>query len=378
MRKILALAFVFSLLFSSTYLLAQKKSTKAQPKKQATETTPKPPKQEILPSLAIKRVDAENVEIELKPGTVEFALFLSDDTAFAKVLAEQKLEKASITDDTLKLSLNTKTKRIEALIATNWNKKSEKLVVTGLNPKTLYSFGLYRRYPDSCFLIQSYVFNTLAIEPTRQAQQVSFGEVTDTTIFVRFVKGNGEGRILVGAKGDKVDLPEDGKEYRASSRFGSTESRLGNSFVLYDGKDRLPELTITNLEPGTKYTFAVFEYNGDGKYRNYNVSSASNNPRSKATRLKAPEILNVEFVAPDGAFVKWKKVANAVTYILDVALDEEFRNKVDVYNEVDVGNLDTFELSDLVEGTTYYIRLKARGIGGESLYSKPVKLKVEK
>jgi hypothetical protein len=378
MRKVLVLALVFGLVFASTILDAQKKTTKPQPKKKASSSSTTEQKKEALPRLEIKQVDAEMVEIAFKPGAGNFALYLSNDTSFPEVRIAPKGDKSVIASDTTEFPSTIKTKRVETLIATEWSKKGEKLVVTKLSPKTEYAFALYKVGVDSSVLIQKYAFSTLAAEPSRQAQQISFGDVTDTTITLRFIFGNGEGRMLVGAKGEEVDLPQDGKEYRASARFGSREAQLGKSFVLYDGKDKTPQVTVTNLEPGTKYTFAVFEYNGNGKYRNYNVKPSANNPRSKITRLKAPEILKVELIAPDGAFIRWKKVANAVTYILDVATDEEFRNKVDVYNEVDVGDLDTFELSDLVEGTTYYIRLKARGNGIESLYSKPVKFTTNK
>jgi hypothetical protein len=256
--------------------------------------------------------------------------------------------------------------------------KINELTITGLQPKKDYFLNIYKSKDTLFDFVMQIPFSTLAVEPTAQAGQIVFTNFSDTSISLQFIFGNGEGRMLVGAKGEEVDLPQDGKEYRASARFGSREAQLGKSFVLYDGKDKTPQVTVTNLEPGTKYTFAVFEYNGNGKYRNYNVKPSANNPRSKITRLKAPEILKVELIAPDGAFIRWKKVANGDTYILDVATDEDFHNKVDVYNEVDVGDLDTFELSDLVEGTTYYIRLKARGNGIESLYSKPVKFTISK
>ena len=53
-----------------------------------------------------------------------------------------------------------------------------------------------------------------------------------------------------------------------------------------------------------------------------------------------------------------------------MAIDAGFKNKVEPYSDLDIGDLATFEISDLKPGSKYYIRLKAVGEGTESKFSK--------
>lgn len=328
-----------------------------------------------IPKLKIKKIDPDLVEVEMKDAKAGFALLLSKDSSFPKRIHLKK-EKA-ITEDTIALSPADMIPKLGWLIGTTFSKKKPSFFITKLEQQTDYFFGMYRIEKDSAAFVVKYSFNTLAPKPSQQASQITFPKVTDSSITVKFLKGNGEGRILVGTKGNKIDFPENGKVYRTSNKFGSTEAQLGNSFVLYDGSDRIPELKIEKLEPGKEYTFAVFEYNGNGKYRNYNLDSFTNNPRSKYTQLNPPEIIEIQEISPGNFLVKWKKVPSAKTYILDLATDKDFNDKLEPYNQADIGDIDTYELSDLEAGNTYYLRLKAIGRGTESNYSLPVEIKVK-
>jgi len=333
---------------------------------------------DISEILKIKKVYADKVDIIAKVNSDKYTLYLSTDKTFPNIRYDKNSEKVILTKDTIDYQTIKMKNSKEKIIFTDWNKKNENIVIKNLTPKSDYALGLYQNSNDSLKLISKYEFNTLALEPSRQAMQISFGEITDTTIKLNFIFGNGESRILVGAIGDNVDIPVDGTEYKSSNIFGNLETKLGKSFILYNGKDKTPQVTITNLEPGIKYTFAVFEYNGKGKYTNYVNKITNNNQRSISTRLKAPEILNVETISENSIIIKWKKIPNNVNYIIDVATNEKFTNKVEDYNQVDVGDLDNFEISDLIKGKTYYIRIKARGTEGESLFSKPYKFIISK
>ncbi len=361
-------------MFFSLELTSQKPNAGSQQKGKAGRVQQKTPEVSI-PKLTIKKAESNWVEVELKDATTGFALFLSKDTSFPGKILMKKGK--SIAEDTIAISPTEIVPKIGCLIGTSLSKRNSYLIITKLEHQTDYFFGLYRIAKDSAIFIKKYAFNTLASKPSRQASQITFPELTDSTISVQFLRGNGEGRILVGAKGDKIDFPENGKVYRTSNKFGNGEARLGNSFVLYDGSDRNPKVTITNLEAGTKYTFAVFEYNGKGKYRNYNLESFTNNPRSKWTQLKPPKVVEVQEISSGNFLVKWNKVPNATTYILDLATDKDFNNKLELYNQTDIGDIDNYELSDLKSGTTYYLRLKAISKGPESNYSSPVEIKVK-
>jgi hypothetical protein len=247
-----------------------------------------------------------------------------------------------------------------------------------LEPKTDYLFLVYLpKVKDTFQISKKITFSTLSKLPARQSSNIAFDEITDSSFVVSWVNGSGEGRIVVVSKGEKLDLPENAKEYPSSSVYGKGGNIGGSSYVVYDGSDLRPKVKVTGLEPGTKYAVGVFEYNGDGKYRHYNTKSESNNPRVRATRIPAPRIIEASRVE-DGVYrIKWEKSKGGVTYILDIARDKEFKEFVEPYKELDIGDLESYEITELESKSKYYVRLKAKGEWGESLYSPVFELKTK-
>jgi hypothetical protein len=96
--------------------------------------------------------------------------------------------------------------------------------------------------------------------PQIQAVIDSVTEVTFTSMRLYFTPGSGMERIVLMKKANPVDAaPQDDINYTDNTFFGSgAQLGIGN-FVVYKGSD--DNTIITNLEPGTTYHFAVFEYN---------------------------------------------------------------------------------------------------------------------
>ncbi len=254
-----------------------------------------------------------------------------------------------------------------------WDKAvryKDTLVLNELKPKTDYLLWIFKRKGGAYFLEKRVEFYTLAEPPTRQSSQITVVSATDTSVKIKWLRGNGEGCIVVVSENQETDIPTDGKKYDYSQVFGETKARLGQSYVVAEVTDRRPELTIKGLKT-KRYNVRVFEYNGEGKYRSYNYEKASNNPRTFSTKLPAPKV-EVINVLENGCEIRWNKVAGAKTYILDLAFDEKFTKLHEMYKELDIGDLETFELSDLEPKTKFFLRLKARGEGIESNYSTPV------
>lgn len=118
-------------------------------------------------------------------------------------------------------------------------------------------------------------------EPTAQATNITFANVTNTSFDINWTNGNGSARIVVVRAGTSaVVAPTDGVSYTSNAAFGTAGTSTGTgSFVVFDGGSG--PVTVTNLTAGTLYQVQVFEYNGTGTAINYNTASAAGNPTTQ-------------------------------------------------------------------------------------------------
>lgn len=254
------------------------------------------------------------------------------------------------------------------LIVTSKQDKGD-YTIEGLNPKTKYEFSIYRRIDQKKVeKIWNTDLYTLASEPTRQATSLAFSDATDNSFKITLNRGDGERRIIVVSKEGETNLPKDGVFYPANPNWGTKESKIGSGYVVYNGNDRLVDVVVKNLESGT-YTIQAFEYNGDGQTANYLTTTANNNPRKFRTLLQAPKALEPSSIGAEGFVARWTKVNGATTYIIDIATDKDFNDRLELYTDLDVGDIDEIEIADLQSGKTYYFRVRASAPGNKSPYS---------
>jgi hypothetical protein len=133
--------------------------------------------------------------------------------------------------------------------------------VKGLQPRKDYYFQVFEylvvngqtRYRTSD--APRGVFST-AKEPTVNVSNPYVTGVRADYMRMNYTGGNGTGRLLLIKKGSPVDAsPADLTKYIASQNYGSG-SEIGSGNFVNSGDN------INNLEPGTTYHFAFFEYNG--------------------------------------------------------------------------------------------------------------------
>jgi hypothetical protein len=111
----------------------------------------------------------------------------------------------------------------------------------------------------------------IAQEPATQST-ISFGTVTGNSIAVKFSGGNGNKRIAVACKDSPVSfLPVDGSGTSGiNNDYSSATDQGGDNKVVYS--DTGSTVIVAGLASGTKYFFAVFEFNvGVGNSQNYNI-----------------------------------------------------------------------------------------------------------
>ena len=111
-------------------------------------------------------------------------------------------------------------------------------------------------------------YTTTSSTPTIPATSITSVLATQTTATIRWTKGNGTNRILLG----KIDAavtthPADGSTYTANATYGSGTNMGDATYPLYDGTDSV--VTIQGLVIGKTYYFSVFEYNGTSQSKTY-------------------------------------------------------------------------------------------------------------
>jgi len=166
-------------------------------------------------------------------------------------------------------------------------------IVNNLQPNTTYHFkvfeyngsgtnNFYLTGEDSnanpVFEISQATLNN----PTTQASNITFSNVEGTSMTLNWDNGNGSGRLLIAKAGSPVDVePQQLVEYsNTPGGFGNSFYEIGtDNYVLYDSTGS--STTISNLQPGVTYHFALFEYNGNaGKL--YLTSSSTPNSAAGA------------------------------------------------------------------------------------------------
>jgi hypothetical protein len=73
----------------------------------------------------------------------------------------------------------------------------------------------------------------------------------------------------------------------------------------------------------------------------------------------------------------WRAVNVATGYRLDVATDSSFVNYVPGYQNLDVGNVTSYNVTGLAARTTYYYRVRAYNGNGTSPNSNVVQVKTK-
>ena len=108
----------------------------------------------------------------------------------------------------------------------------------------------------------------LASEPTVQTFSFSAAPGSCSEIDLSFIPGDGARRIIIACPDIPVSkLPVDGVGYSAGSYFGTGTNLGNNNYVVYNANGIAT--TITGLDGGREYFFAIFELNGSGNNSNY-------------------------------------------------------------------------------------------------------------
>jgi len=120
--------------------------------------------------------------------------------------------------------------------------------------------------------------------------------------------------------------------------------------------------------PNSGYMFINWSEGGNVISTSASYSFTIVNNRSLTAQfieiLTTPTALDPDSVTQTSFTAKWSVVSVANGYYLYVALDKHFSNILSRYNNLDVGNVNTFSVTSLIGNITYYYRVRAYNYGG--------------
>lgn len=220
---------------------------------------------------------------------------------------------------------------------------------------------------------------TLATEPRFPANDIMFHDKKTTGMWVLYRQGNGANRIILMSKatdpvkGSDPKPPKDGTPINPGiTGAKDTWQEIGNNtYVVYNSyQNPEKQAVVTGLEPATRYWFYCLEYNGLGKATNFKAQNGAQNPRLVYTLAAPPKLNKPKDIKAKSFLLSWEPLDNAMSYVIDIAYDEDFTDKVDVFNELDV-ELNTelaIELDAPIQ-PKYYVRVMAYLKGASSPWS---------
>ncbi|HAS41163.1 MAG TPA: hypothetical protein DCS93_11825 [Microscillaceae bacterium] len=223
--------------------------------------------------------------------------------------------------------------------------------------------------PDTHLLINNVKVNTQYFYRMKIQQSNSFSEYSNTqTVFTSTLS------TPVALASTMVELTSFVANWETLSEATSYRIDVSRDALftqLLDGYDNLlvnaTSLTIPNLEANTIYYYRIRAMNDKA------ISNHSNVIMTTTTNLTTPTAIPATKVQSGGFQANWITVPNAGSYLLQVAIDEDFTQVLPGYNNLAVAN--NFKLIQPLEAnTTYYFRIKAQGLGAVSDYSNVIQV----
>jgi len=122
---------------------------------------------------------------------------------------------------------------------------------------------------------------------------------------------------------------------------------------------------VTGLNPNTLYYYRVRANNGCATSANSSVKTVTTLPCTPG----APSAQSATNVTSSSFSARWRSVAGGIEYHLDVATDSFFINYVTPYQNLNVGNVTSYNVIGLSPNRTYYYRVRAYNGCGTSANS---------
>jgi phosphodiesterase/alkaline phosphatase D-like protein len=201
--------------------------------------------------------------------------------------------------------------------------------------------------------------------PSQQATLFVSSGVSINSMTVGWTRGNGSNVLVLARQGSAVNSnPVNGTGYTANAQFGGgTQIGTGN-YVVYNGTGNT--VTVTGLNSGTVYYFAVYEYNSPSDC--YLTPALTGNAGTLIPVPAVPVATAASNITQTGFQANWNASSGATGYYLDVATSNTFDAGI-VLDNYSAGNVTSFQVSGLNPGTAYFYRVRAYNTTGTSNHS---------
>ncbi|MEL6558425.1 MAG: T9SS type A sorting domain-containing protein [Bacteroidota bacterium] len=156
-------------------------------------------------------------------------------------------------------------------------------------------------------------FSTVDNRPTVSASDLSFENLEENNVRLKWKNGNGERRVVVGfnfgSYGERLSDVLDGMEYAADNDLLTTtryRDRDFEYFILYDGiSDSVDVLNLGGAN-NDEYDFQVLEYNSSGINRNYLDSETAEFGLKPTVPESGPMNLEISDITTSSAQLSWQ------------------------------------------------------------------------
>jgi len=262
--------------------------------------------------------------------------------------------------------------------------------VTGLTPGTTYYFAIFEYNGTGVnteYLLDPYLAAsaTTAIAPTQQTHDLTFSNITTTSVKMDWVKGNGNRRLIIARKDAPVNSdPVDLHSYSGASAFGAGTQVGAGNYSVYSSSGT--SVVLTNLTANSTYYFAIYEYNGSSEpvylkpaYTGSVTTRSAPTVPSKdmvVTHVDGKE-LHFSWTPGNGAHrIMVAKLGSAVTGTPQDGVDYQFNETIGMGQTIGTGEYVVFDgngheanVYGLQPFSTYYFKVfEYDGSGNATVY----------
>ncbi len=233
-------------------------------------------------------------------------------------------------------------------------------------------------FVDSPQFVQRIWGGNIPTEPTVGASNLQVTNINNNSVKLNWVSGNGNRRLVLVRAGSAVNtFPTDTFHYSFNSSITAAPQIGSGNYVVYNGTGST--VTLTNMQAGVTYHYAVIEYNGWYSTANYNTGNVLS---FNAVTLP------VTWLSFDGVHINqsnqltWSTASekNNKVFVVERSLDDENFEAIGIVNGVGNSNVvSKYQYTDnqLPDVTALYYRLKQIDVDGKFSYSQVVKIGID-